>query len=335
MKAWKNFRYRLEYGLTLAAGGALRKFKLEKGQAFGRFLGRAAFHLGVARAAADENLALRLGITDPRERRAIARAAYANFGQTMAELAYMPALRTAELDDIFTFDGLDHLEAARAKGKGIVCMSAHYGNWEWMGAALIRKGFPVTFLIGTQSNPYVDRLFNDYRARVGIQFVRIQAIRDALRVLKMNGVVALLGDQDGDKWGTFVPFFGAAASTHSIGELLARRSGATLAFGVPVRLGPRRHHLDVRIVPAPEPGLSEVQASAWTLTEVNRLLEQAIRAHPDHWLWMHHRWHSQPFQRLSGEQRGRAEAGEIFFDMREQTWKESASGLAFVPEGWH
>jgi Kdo2-lipid IVA lauroyltransferase/acyltransferase len=335
MKAWKNFRYSVEYGLTLAAGGVLRKLSLERAQAFGRFLGRGAFALGVAREAAMENLTRRLGVTDPAERRRIAGAAYANFGQTMAELAWMPALKPTELDRIFTFGGLDQLEAARAKGKGIVCMSAHYGNWEWMGAALIRRGFPVTFLIGTQSNPHVDKLFNDYRAKVGIQFVRIQAIRDALRVLKMNGVVALLGDQDGDKWGTFVPFFGAPASTHSIGELLARRSGAALAFGVPVRLGPRSHHLDVKLVPPPEPSLGDVQASAWTLGEVNRLLEAAIRAHPDHWLWMHHRWRSQPYQRLGGEDRKRAEAGSIVFDMQEQAWKDKSGAVVPLPEGWH
>ncbi|HTA16136.1 MAG TPA: lysophospholipid acyltransferase family protein, partial [bacterium] len=200
---------------------------------------------------------------------------------------------------------------------------------------LIRRGFPVTFLIGTQSNPHVDKLFNEYRAKVGIQFVRIQAIRDALKVLKKNEVVALLGDQDGDKWGTFVPFFGLPASTHSIGELLARRSGAALAFGVPVRLGPRSHHLDVSVIPSPGTGLNDAQASAWTLSEVNRLLEAAIRAHPDHWLWMHHRWRSQPFQRLSGDDRRRAEAGDIVFDMQDQAWKDKAGIVIPSPEGWH
>jgi len=334
MKTWKNTRYALEYVLTVAAAAALRRVSLEKAQAFGRFAGRAAFALGVARKATIANLTQRLGLADPAERRRIAGSAYANFGQTMSELAWMPALKPEELDGIFTFGGLDRLEAARSAGKGIVCMSAHYGNWEWMGAAFIRRGFPVTFLIGTQSNARVDKLFNEYRAKVGIKFVRIKDIRSALRVLKGNGMVALLGDQDGDNWGTFVPFFAAPASTHSIGELLARRSGAALAFGVPVRLGPRRHHLDVTMIDAPPAGLSEIQGTAWTLSEVNRLLEAAIREHPELWLWMHRRWKSQPYQRLKGEDRRRAEDGSIFFDMREQTWKDRAGLAAFVPEGW-
>ncbi len=164
-----------------------------------------------------------------------------------------------------------------------MCLSAHYGNWEWMGAALIQKGFPVTFLIGTQSNPYVDRLFNDYRSRVGIQFVRIRSIKDALRVLKQNGLVALLDDQDGDKWGSFAPFFGEVVSTHTIGTLLARKAGSALCFGVPERTGPRRHRIDERAAPGPGPAgrdLGEAQATAFLLNEYNARLEAAVRRDP-------------------------------------------------------
>jgi KDO2-lipid IV(A) lauroyltransferase len=286
----------------------------------------------VARAATNENLELRLGVHGA-ERRRIASAAYANFGQTMAEVAWEPALDPADLDSLFEFEGLEPLHAARAAGKGIVCMSAHFGNWEWMGAALIRRGIPVTFLIGTQSNPWVDELFNRYRAKLGIQFVRIHAIRDALRVLKGGGLVALLGDQDGDKWGSFAPFFGATASTHSIGELLARRSGATLAFGVPVRVGPRLNRLKVELIPAPPEGLTEAQGTAWTLTRYNALLEAAIREHPEQWLWMHHRWRSVPFHRIAGEDRAKAERGEIVFDCAAQAWVDG-QGRPVAVEGW-
>ena len=327
MSAWRQFRYRLEYSLTLAGMKGLRHLGLGQAQAIGRFLGRSAYTLGVARGTTLSNLKTYLGVEGSEARR-IASRAYANFGQTMSEVAYMPALDLARLDDMFEFEGLEQLEVAKARGKGIVCMSAHYGNWEWMGAAFIRRGFPVTFLIGTQSNPYVDKLFNSIRAKAGIQFVRIQAIRDALRVLKGNGMVALLGDQDGDKWGTFAPFFGAQASTHSIGELLARRSGATLAFGVPVRVHAEKHHLKVHVIePYPE-ALNEAQGPAWTLARYNALLEAAIREHPDHWLWMHERWRSVPLHRLSGEPRARAERGEIAFDLKDQVWRRTVDGVA-------
>jgi KDO2-lipid IV(A) lauroyltransferase len=333
MNAVKKLRYSLEYASVQAAARILQALPLGVAQAAGRGAGRAAWALGVARAAANANLAERLGLSGAARRR-VASAAYANFGQTMGELAWMPALDPAQLDTMFTFDGLAQMQAAKDAGKGIVCMSAHFGNWEWMGAALIRRGFQVTYLIGTQSNPWVDELFNRYRAKVGIQFVRINDIRGGLKVLKAGGLVALLGDQDGDKWGTFAPFFGGQASTHSIGELLARRSGAALAFGVPVRLGPRSHHLKVEMIPAPPAGLSEVQGTAWTLARYNALLEAAIREHPEQWLWMHHRWRSVPKHRLAGADRELAEQGAIAFDLAAQAWHRVPGGEAYPVEGW-
>ena len=334
MGVFKDLRHRLEYQLALFGAKRLQKGSQERAQAVGRALGRMAYALGVARGTAERNLERYLGVTDRRERARIAKAAYENFGQTMTELAYLPALDPASLDLQYTFEGLEPLHAAQAAGQGIVCMSGHFGNWEWMGGAILRHGFKVTFLIGTQSNPYIDRLFNQYRAHIGLEFVRIHSIRDGLRVLKHKGMVALVGDQDGDKFGTFAPFFGVPASTHSIGELLARRSGSAMAFGVPVRLGPLRNHVKVHLIAPPPPELSEVQGTAHVLAEYNRLLEAEIRQHPEQWLWMHERFRSLPYQRLSGEPRRRAEAGEIAFDMQAQTWRECVGGEAIQIPGW-
>jgi KDO2-lipid IV(A) lauroyltransferase len=330
----KALRYRLEYAFTLLMAWVLQHLSLDHAQGLGRAMGKLAYYLGLARGTTHANLRRYLGLEKNADRRRIALEAYRNFGQTLVEVARMPVTDPADLEAWFDFQGLEILEEARAAGKGIVCLSAHYGNWEWMGAALIRRGFPVTFLIGTQSNPYVDRLFNDYRARVGIQFVRIRSIKDALRVLKQNGLVALLDDQDGDKWGSFAPFFGEDASTHTIGTLLARKAGSALCFGVPERLGARSFRMQVQRL-APEPaGLSDAQATAFLLNEYNQRLEKAVRAQPGQWLWMHNRWRSKPVHRLAGEERARAERGELSFDWKESAWRDAKSGELVALETW-
>ncbi len=318
----KKIRYIIEYGFALLMAWLLQRSSLERAQGIGRAMGRLAFRVGLARATTLSNLEQRLGLTTATRRRQVASEAYANFGQTLAEFVRMPVTSPEDLEAWFQFEGLEILESARAAGKGIVCLSAHYGNWEWMGAALIRHGFPVTFLIGTQSNPYVDRLFNDYRSRVGIQFVRIRSIKDALRVLKQNGLVALLDDQDGDKWGSFAPFFGEPVSTHTIGTLLARKAGSALCFGVAKRLGPRSFRMQVQRLPDAPEGSSEAQATAFLLNEYNQRLELAVREDPGQWLWMHERWRSKPVHRLAGEERARAERGELVFDWKEAAWRD-------------
>jgi KDO2-lipid IV(A) lauroyltransferase len=330
----KALRYRIEYAFTLLMAWVLQRLSLDHAQGLGRAMGKLAYYLGLARGTTHSNLRHYLGVERRSERRRIAVEAYRNFGQTLAEVARMPVTDPADLEAWFDFQGLELLEEARAAGKGIVCLSAHYGNWEWMGAALVRRGFPITFLIGTQSNPYVDRLFNDYRARVGIQFVRIRSIKDALRVLKQNGLVALLDDQDGDKWGSFAPFFGQDVSTLTIGTLLARKAGSALCFGVPERLGARAFRMQVQRLPDEPAGMSDAQATAFLLNEYNQRLEAAVRAQPGQWLWMHNRWRSKPVHRLAGEERARAERGELIFDWKEAAWRDAKSGELLVLETW-
>ena len=260
------------------------------------------------------------------ERKSIALGAYQGFAQTMIETARMPVSSAEEISGYFEFVNLEYLEKVKAAGKGAICMSAHYGNWEWMGAALIHRGFPITFMIGTQSNPHVDRIFNEYRSKVGIKFVRIKSIKDVVKGLKSGEFMALLGDQDGDKWGMFVDFFGISASTHTIGDILARKTGAATFFGVPERLGPRRHRVEIVELPKAPENLNENLASAFRLQAYNNALEQAIRRNPSQWLWMHHRFQSKPYHHLQGEERLRAEKGEAVFDALRQAWVFPGSG---------
>ncbi|MES2202230.1 MAG: hypothetical protein V4498_08260 [candidate division FCPU426 bacterium] len=331
----RALRYRLEYAFVLAGAWLVQSLSLESAQAFARFLGRCAWGLGVARRTSLDNLVLAFnGEKTKPERRKIAKAAYEGFAQTMIELARMPVTSPEEIESYFEFENLELLHTLQQAGKGAICLSAHYGNWEWMGAALIKKGFPMTFMIGTQSNPHVDRLFNEYRGKVGIKFVRIRHIKEVVKGLRNGEFMALLGDQDGDKWGTFVDFFGRHASTHTIGDILARKTGAPTFFGVSQRLGPRKHF--VSIVPMAEApaGLSEIQASAFRLQEYNNHLEAAIRRDPGQWLWMHRRWQSQPFHRLSGAERVMAEKGGALFDPKRQAWVSVANGEVLDFSTW-
>jgi KDO2-lipid IV(A) lauroyltransferase len=167
-----------------------------------------------------------------------------------------------------------------------------------------------------------------------MQFVRIKSIKDALRVLKNNGLVALLDDQDGDKWGSFAPFFGQDVSTHTIGTLLARKAGSAICYGVPLRKGARAYRMKIeRLADAPA-AMNEAQATAFLLNEFNARLEADVRAYPGQWLWMHKRWRSKPVHRLGGEERARAERGELLFDWKEAAWRDSKSGEIVALETW-
>jgi KDO2-lipid IV(A) lauroyltransferase len=329
----KRLKHKFEAILARLGARLVQFLSLEQAQALARFIGRWAYRLGVARRTAFENLKLAFPEKTEAERRAIARESYEQFATTMIELARMPAMDPAEIEAMFEFENIEVFETLKSQKRGAVCLSAHYGNWEWMGAALIKKGMPMTFMIGTQSNPEVDALFNEHRAKVGIRFVRIIAIRDVIRALKSGDFMAVLGDQDGDKWGKITRFFGAEVSTHHFWLAPGLRTGAAFLFGVPLRLGPRRHRVKVHLLPEPPEGLGEEEQSAFRLQAYNDLLEAAIREHPGMWLWMHHRFLSKARHRLEGEERARAERGEIHFDPARQAWLDQR-GAAVEMKTW-
>lgn len=330
----RALRYSIEFVVAWLAIKLIQFLPISAAQALGRGLGRVAFNLGVARATALKNLQQRLGEQDPRRLRQLALDTYASFGQTVLEVMLMSKLSSEQIAATFTFENLSVLDRLKAEGRGAICLSGHYGNWEWMAVALAARGYPITLLIGTLSNPWTDALFIELRARHGLQILRTQAIRSALRALKQGRMLAFVGDQDGDKWGIFAPFFGVEASTHRFGELLARKAGAAILFGVAERLSPRESMMRVESIPEAPAGLSEAQATAYRLKAYNALLEAAIRRHPEQWLWMHRRWQSVALHRLQGEQRRRAEAGEIRFDMEAQVWKRADDGETVTVEGW-
>lgn len=333
----KALRHLLEYWAALAASRLLGLLPLKGVHAVARFLGKGAYYLGLSRRMALANLALAFPGKSAAERRAIAREAYAQFAMTLLEIAAMPSLAHGRIASMFEFEGLEILDSLVAQKRGAICVSAHFGNWEWMGAAVAARGYPLSLMIGTQSNPYVDAMFIRLRATQGMRGVRIRDLRETMRALKRGEFMAAVGDQDGDKYGVFVKLFGHTACTHFFWELPAIRTGSALVFGVPERLGPRRHRVAIKLLPDPPAGLSDIQATAFRLQAYNDLLEEAVRKNPEMWLWMHHRWLSQPEQRLhiGSPERARVERGEVTFDTVKQAWIEAATGAVVKMEAWN
>jgi Kdo2-lipid IVA lauroyltransferase/acyltransferase len=229
----------------------------------------------------------------PEEILGIARRAYAQFAQTMLELLFFPKLSPEDIDKMVTVEGLDYLASVKKKGTGAILVGAHFGNWELMGAALARH-FPVTFIVGLQSNRLADGLLNSYRTAKGIKIVSLKvALRGVLQVLKDNEFVALLSDQDAHEKGTFVNFFGRPASTPKGPALFALRTGAPLVMCSMIR--ENGHFRAVfEEVPRPAPSGNEEKDVHDYTQAYTSMLEKYTRQHPDHWFWMHKRWKTKP-----------------------------------------
>lgn len=248
----------------------------------GAALGVLAYWLGVRRRVALENLARAFPEKTEKERRAIARAAYAQLGRSLVELIQPPPA--------VEFDGWEIYERARAHGRGVVCAIAHYGNFELLARAVARRGVKLT-LIGRRLRGVFNRWLVESR---GVQTLPDRnSSAAALAALRRGEVLAVAVDQNmRPSRGVFVDFFGTPASTTPAAAVYALRAGSPLLFAYAVRYNFRTHVVKV-LGPFETPKRGH-EAVVDLTQQVTRAVEKAVREHPDHWFWVHRRWKTRP-----------------------------------------
>ena len=141
-----------------------------------------------------------------------AREIFKNFARYLTDF-----FRASELDKGFlkrnvVIEGEEFLRAASARGKGVILLSAHIGNWE-MGAAVVSlMGYPLHAVALTHKNRLVDNFFKRQGWLGGVKVIALGPnIKRCFQVLKTNGNLALLGDRGFSDNGVIVDFFGKPA----------------------------------------------------------------------------------------------------------------------------
>jgi KDO2-lipid IV(A) lauroyltransferase len=257
----------------------------------GEWLGALAWLLGVRRAVALDGLRRAFPSLPEDERRRIARASYQQLGRSLAEVLLPP--RDEELDRAVRFEGWDVYEAAHAQGRGVVCAVAHFGNFELLPRVISRRGIPLTIIVRDLGDAFGRWLFAS-RMRTGVRHLPDRgSSQQALAVLRRGELLAIAVDQNMRKSrGIFVDFFREAACTTPAAAVFALRSRAPLIAVFPLRQPDGTHVVRIR---GPFATSLSGHAAVEDLTQqVTRAVEEEVRAHPDHWFWVHRRWKTRP-----------------------------------------
>jgi len=263
--------------------------------ALGEALGSAAWALGLRRRVALEGLRRAFPERTEEERRATARDAYRQLGRSMAEIALSRGIRDADLEQLVRFEGWDRYGSARARGRGVVVAVAHFGNWELLARATARRGVPLTAITRALRGRLNERLLAARREGGLRELPDKGSSGAALRLLRRGETLAVVIDQNmRPSRGVFVEFFGEPACTTPAAAVLALRTGAPLLAVFPVRGPDGTHRVWVEGPFAPPPGTRGRSAVKALTQEVTRAVERAVRAHPDHWFWVHRRWKTRP-----------------------------------------
>jgi len=265
--------------------------------ACGRAAGRAALAFGIRRAVVLENLARAYPEWNEGQVRDTTRRTYEIWGQVLVDLLRAPDLGAAGARQaVFaSIEGMESVEGAAADGRGVILLSAHFGVFELIGAAVAARGHAVDFLVQPQSNPWVDRWLERARQRLGVGVIRRGAeTREVLRALHANRCVALAADQDARGRGVFVEFLGRPASTPIGPAALSLRTGAPIVMGFVVRGADGRHQAYIEPPIRTQPtGDRDQDVLDLTRRHVG-VLERWVRQYPEHWYWFHRRWKTVP-----------------------------------------
>jgi len=241
---------------------------------------------------------LRLAFPDWTEgrRRKVLRGLFRNFGRMLADFAHFPRLSRANIERLIIYEGFENFARAHEQGKGVLFLTAHFGNWELSSFAHGVYGFPCNFIVRELDNPLLDAFVNHYRCLSGGRAIdKRDAAREVLRAFHRGEAVGILVDQNMlSTDGLFVDFFGRPACTTTAPARFVRKTGAAIVLGLAIwdeKLRKYRLRFEpVQWIHREDPE-QEILANTQNFT---RLIEEQVRRYPDQWLWVHRRWKTRP-----------------------------------------
>lgn len=266
---------------------------LKSAQRLGYFLGSLSYYLvSGRRKIAFENLQHAFPEKSESERNQIAKGAFRNFAISFVELLWFPNLTDEIIRRLVRIRNPEIMIERCKQGRGMVMLAGHFGNWELtaLAVAYLTK-IPVTIIVQTQSNEYVDEVLNRHRCLFDNKVVpRGLAVREIIRTLQIGGVIAIAPDQSGPMEGVFVEFFGRLVATHQGPAAFALQSGAPMQMGFMLRQVDGSYEVILQEIPTSDIAEKTDENIKELTRRYTALLEQYIRQYPDHWLWLHRRW---------------------------------------------
>lgn len=228
----------------------------------------------------------------------IAKIVFKNIGKSFMEMLYSPRLTKENIHQYVEIVNKEYLEEAVARGKGVVFLTAHQGNWEWLGQALAFYGFPMTTVVKKQPNDQHTKLLNEYRIRAGLEVYAkgTAELVAAAKAIKRGKVLGFIADQDAGVDGLFVDFLGKPASTPTGATIFAKKFQAPVVAAF-ISRKPNGGH----IITIEEPfdyistGNDEKDIYDFTV-KTTKIIEDAIRQNPYEWMWFQRRWNTTPLQ---------------------------------------
>lgn len=278
--------------LAISAMRVLAALPLRAQYALGKLLGAASYYVAPARRhIAATNLALCFPELSSTAQRRLLKDVFRSTGIAAVETAMAWFNDPERYRTRVTFEGLEHLREAQARGRGVVLIGAHFSTLDFAGALLSLEA-DIDIMYRRNKNPVIEQLMRRGRERLFTGVIERRDTRQTLRRLKQNRTIWYAADQDyGRKHSVFAPFFGQNAAAITATSRLARFNRSPALF-----MSHFRNEQDmtwsIHFSPVIEgfPSGDDIADA----TRINKIIETEIRRHPEQYLWLHRRFKTRP-----------------------------------------
>lgn len=285
-----------EWTLQLLAT-VIRKFSHPIQFQFGKQIGHLLqFFLPERQKIALQNLRRAFPDRDPQWYSEILKKSFENLGIVFCELLALPSYSPQMIRRMIRYPNAELIEEAATEGKGVLLLSAHYGNWELTAYALPYViSLPVTVVTKRIANPAVNTFIQSIRAASGNTLIPASRVGHILpAIIRQNRALALLADQSArPEQDFYIPLFNIPTLTFRAPAVFALRFKMPIIVGFCERKEDRTYEVKLHRLQTNgmEPTEENVRA---VMQQYHLLLEEAIKRKPELWLWQHRRWKHTP-----------------------------------------
>ena len=245
---------------------------------------------------ARRNLNAALGkMLESRQQKTIVRSMFVNFGKNLADVIRFKNYYESQIHSLVDVEGQEYFDRAYNKGKGVIAITGHIGNFELLAAFMVKSGYKSAVIGREMYDKRLDEFLVGNREALGLVNIDTkESPRRIIKLLRDGYALGVLIDTDSIRVrGDFVPAFGRLSYTPTGQSIIGLKTGAAFVPMACVRNGKR-----YKIIIKPEVTIDRsdnLDDDTYKITkECTAVLENVVRDYPDQWVWLHNRWHTRP-----------------------------------------
>ena len=284
----KNLIYFIEFLIICLLFLIFRIIGYKASSKLGNLIGKVIGPKFRSKKVIEENIKLFNSSIKDDELREIIKKMWGNYGQILAEYAFIPSFRKRKLENYLKIEGLENLEKLKKKGEPVVFVSGHFNNFELMAMIIEREGIDLCAIYRPLNNKFLNIIMEYLRKKYICKYQikkGLKGMKEALANFKEGKSLAIMIDQRVTE-GIEVKLFGKNAYTTTVPAQFVRKFGSSIQ---PVYIE-RINNYHFKIFFERQLSFTKKQSSEEITEKLNKWLESKIIKNPDQWIWTHNRW---------------------------------------------